>query len=178
MYCPKCGTRIDGFPCPVCGATSTYDAVARAGAPIYAGWWSRVGATVLDNLILAVPSLGAYLLGDAVASATVGVLLAVTVQAVYMILLLSHPSGQTIGNRLVGTRVRDARTGQAISRQQAARRWVLLGLYFGFQFVGSPRGGLTATVSLLALVDVLFPLMNPKRQTWHDLLAGTVVVRG
>lgn len=181
MYCPSCGTEIEGFPCRVCGATSLGSAAGRAGTVAYAGWWNRVGATFFDNLILLVPSLAAYLVGDAMASASVGALLSTAIQAAYLIYFLSRPSGQTPGNRIIGTRVRDLRSGGAITLQQAVRRWVPFGLYSAIQFsTGTGTTTLstwTATFSLLALADFLYPLMNERRQTWHDRFAGTVVVR-
>jgi uncharacterized RDD family membrane protein YckC len=177
MYCPSCGTEINEFPCRVCGAQSLNAAASHAGTLVYAGWWHRVGATFFDNLVLFIPEYAAFLLGDAVANESVGVLLLIIVQACYLILLLARPSGQTVGNRIVGTRVRDAQTGQPITRQQSVRRWVLFGFYEAAQFVGAGNA-LSYVVLLAMLVDFLYPLMNEKKQTWHDRFAGTVVVRG
>jgi uncharacterized RDD family membrane protein YckC len=32
-------------------------------------------------------------------------------------------------------------------------------------------------VGFIAIIDCLFPLLNPRKQTLHDRLAGTIVVR-
>lgn len=181
MYCPSCGTEINGFPCPVCGATSLTAAAGRSTTVVYAGWWTRVGATFFDNLILLLPTLGALLIGDALASASVGVLLSIAVRAAYLIYFLSRPNGQTPGNRIMGTRVRDAATGGAITMQQAVSRWVLIGVYGLVEFSGGTASTTvstwTASLSLVALIDNLYPLMNERKQTWHDRFAGTAVVR-
>lgn len=177
VYCPACGSQIDGLPCAVCGAQSP---VPRAGRPpsMYAGWWLRVAATVLDNLVLTVPLLGAYLLGDALVDAAVGTLASILVQAAYLIGLLARPSGQTIGNLLVGTRVRDAATGQPITSGQAVRRWVLFGCYNAVEFAGAGNSAATLILGAVVLGDILYPLMNEQKQTWHDRLAGTIVIKG
>ncbi len=177
MYCPSCGTQIDGLPCPVCGAASPSVVRATVATSMYAGWWLRVAATVLDNLLLIIPSLGAFLLGDDLGGAALGTFLSILVQALYLIGLLARPSGQTIGNFLVGTRVRDAATGQAITTQQAVRRWVLFAFYNAVEYAGA--GNTAATFILLVVVaaDFLYPLMNEQKQTWHDRFAGTIVLR-
>jgi uncharacterized RDD family membrane protein YckC len=166
--------------CRVCGTTS-FSRVEAPAAPAYAGWWLRVGATVVDWIVLLIPSLGLYLIGDAVANSNVGTLLSTAVDAVYLIGMLSLPNGQTIGNRVVSTRVRDAATGQPITRSQAVRRWLPYLLYSIIQYAGgapgTSAGAWTASISLLGLVDILYPLMNDRKQTVHDRFAGTVVVR-
>ncbi|HVB71497.1 MAG TPA: RDD family protein [Acidimicrobiales bacterium] len=180
MYCPRCGTEINDLPCPVCGATA--EVLTQRTTVAYAGFWLRVGATICDGLILLIPGLGAYLIGDAVANADFGTALSIVVNAVYLIGMLSLPSGQTIGNRIVGTRVRDALTGQRITRSQAVRRWLPYLLYSLSQYsggsTGTRAGTWTVSISLLALVDFLYSLMNERRQTLHDRLAGTVVLKG
>jgi uncharacterized RDD family membrane protein YckC len=180
VYCPRCGTEINDLPCPVCGATA--DVITQRAAVSYAGFWLRVGATVADGFILLIPGLGAFLIGDAVANADVGTALSTAVNAIYLIGMLSLPSGQTIGNRIVGTRVRDAVTGQRITRAQAIRRWLPYLLYSLSQYsggsTGTRAGTWTVSITLLALVDFLYSLMNDRRQTLHDRLAGTVVLRG
>lgn len=176
--CPRCGAQVDGLPCPVCGALGPSGA---DGAPDYAGWWRRVGATVCDNLILFVPQSAAYLVGDAVANVAVGATLALAIQGLYVVGLISRPRGQTLGNRIVGTRVRDATTLQPVRTSQAAVRWLIMALYLAPEFTvtgdsGASRALATALVAAI-LVDNLYPLLSPRRQTWHDRLANTVVLR-
>ena len=140
---------------------------------VLAGWWRRVGATFSDGLILIIPTYFATLLVQAVAGALVAVLAGLAIEGVYMVYFLSSPSGQTIGNRVAATRVRDALTGHIITRQQAVKRWGLVALY-GLLL---PVGGVIMYVAFMAwLVDILYPLFSPRKQTLHDLYAGTIVV--
>jgi RDD family len=58
MYCASCGTqRPDDHSarfCPSCG--TAYDPEQVSGVA-YAGWWSRVGASLLDSLVLTAASI-------------------------------------------------------------------------------------------------------------------------
>jgi uncharacterized RDD family membrane protein YckC len=176
--CPRCGAPIDALPCPVCGARA---AAGAAGSPDYAGWGRRLGATLFDNLLLFVPQSAAYLVGDAIANVLVGTALALAVQGVYAVALLCQPRGQTLGNRIVGTRVRDATTLQPIGVPQALVRWLVMALYLAPEFSATRGAGATRVVGavfvLAVLVDGLYPLVSARRQTWHDRIANTVVLR-
>ena len=176
--CPRCGAPIDVMPCPVCGARAPAGA---AGLPDYAGWGRRLGATLVDNLILFVPQSAAYLVGDAVANTLVGAAFALVVQAVYIVGLLWRPRGQTLGNRVVGTRVRDATTLQPITASQSLLRWLVMALYLTPEFTTARGAGATraiaAVLTLAIVVDNLYPLVSARRQTWHDRIANTVVLR-
>lgn len=128
-----------------------------------AGWWSRVGATIVDTAILLIPILVISFLGGRAG----GTILAVVVEASYYTYMLSR-RGQTVGNMAVGTRVVDARTGGPIGPGRALGRWaaqVLFGLGVFLLFIP-------------LLLDYLWPLWDPRNQTLHDKIASTVVVRG
>jgi uncharacterized RDD family membrane protein YckC len=141
----------------------------------YAGWWRRVGATVIDSLLLLIPIVvvaGAFGTRRSLLQA----LASIAIQGAYEIYLLSRPSGQTIGNRVAGTVVRDATTRGQITMRQAQRRWGVVALYNLIALFGTTEA--TSIVVGLALVDVTYPLLNARKQTWHDRLAGTVVLLG
>ncbi len=174
MFCANCGSSVDDAVCRVCGtpvhATVDNDAVSS----VLAGWWSRVGATLIDSLVLIVPTL----MLDLVLGNLVGQIVAIGVQAAYMISLQTKPSGQTLGNRAVQTRVRDSLTGHVITVRQAAIRWAFIAVYGILEILSSTGSStLTVSVSLLALADCLYPLVNPRKQTIHDRIARTIVVR-
>lgn len=174
MFCANCGSSVDDAVCRVCG-TAVHGAVTNeAVSTVLAGWWSRVGATVIDSLILIMPTLVLdLLLGN-----LLGQVVAIGVQAVYMIGLQTQPSGQTLGNRALQTRVRDSLTGHTISMRQAAVRWAFIAVYGVLEvFSSAGSSSLTLLVSLLALADCLYPLFNPRKQTIHDRIARTIVVR-
>lgn len=171
MFCPSCGTEIDHMPCPICGATTP---TTTPRAISYSGWWRRVGATLADSLILLIPT-----------SVIIGLfgwknswyesLTNIAIQGAYMFFMLTRPSGQTIGNQVVGTRVRDASTMRRITPSQALQRWGLVAVYSLPSVFDSALVPITVAA---ALADAFYPLFNARKQTWHDRVAGTVVLRG
>lgn len=139
-----------------------------------AGWWRRVGATLTDELILFMPIYFVALLGGALGGNLGAFIVGAALQGFYMVSLLSSPRGQTLGNRIAASRVRDALTGQSITRQQALRRWGFIAAYGALSLGGTSMSYLTLMV---ALFDVLLPLFDPRKQTLHDRFAGTIVVK-
>jgi uncharacterized RDD family membrane protein YckC len=92
----------------------------------------------------------------------------------YYFNLIAGAKGQTIGNRVAATRVRDAVTGKRITKQQSMIRWVAMTIYGLILVFGSNAALLVYLVVYLA--DNLYPLVNPRKQTIHDRIAGTIVV--
>jgi len=130
----------------------------------YAGWWSRVGATLIDGILFSM--IGAVLgLAFAKGSST-GSIIALALTLVYQALMIANKGG-TLGNMAVSTVVVDAKTGGAVA---PARAWgrAAMDLVFkcGFLLFGIPT-----------LLDILWPLWDQQNQTLHDKVAGTVVVK-
>jgi uncharacterized RDD family membrane protein YckC len=123
------------------------------------GWWQRVGATIIDGLVLLIPNF----IVDAAGGRGVGTLLSLVINAVYITLMLSR-RGQTVGNMAVGTRVVDSRTGLAPSAGKAFVRWLS-------EIV------LVILLVLPVILDILWPLWDSQNQTLHDKMAGTYVIR-
>jgi uncharacterized RDD family membrane protein YckC len=131
----------------------------HATSSLYAGWGRRFAAWAIDLCIVGLlAALLAATLGAAAGR------LAWLVGAGYFVILHRSRSGQTLGKKLTGIAVRNADSlgriglGRSLLRFGAtALLWVLL--------------------VLPALLDGLSPLWNPKHQSWHDRIAGTVVVR-
>jgi uncharacterized RDD family membrane protein YckC len=104
-------------------------------------------------------------------------LAAAALQAVYLIGFLAA-RGRTLGNLAAGTRV-VAESGQPLTLARAAGRWLAQA---AFELPGAvilildPGNGLGLLLPALALVDDLWPLWDPLRQTLHDKLAGTLVL--
>lgn len=123
---------------------------ARSAA--LAGFGVRLAGAVLDSLLLAVVTVPLMIteLGW----------VAIALQAGYFTVLHSGRAGQTVGQRAVGIRVvRRAGAGQ-VGVGAAMGRWAA-----------------SITVSALpAALGYLWMLWDPWRQTWHDKLAGTLVV--
>lgn len=139
-------------------------------ASALAGWWKRVGATLIDTTILIVPLAVIFgLLADGlgplelvILGLLVGVIAGPFYTPLFMIRSGAH-NGQTPGKQVVGIRVVTA-SGEPVRLGTALVR----------DFVGKTLLGF---VPFYTLVDVLFPLFKGDRQAVHDKLASTYVVR-
>lgn len=133
----------------------------------YGGFWIRVGAALIDSVLIAmiiVPILSvvygpAYWGGDAFVQGPIDLLLTWVAPAVATVVFWMYRQA-TPGKMALGLRVVDAATGRPASTRQ------LIGRYLGYYVSMIPL--------LLGLFWVAF---DPRKQGWHDKLAGTVVVR-
>lgn len=142
----------------------------------YAGWWQRVGAELLDGIFVTLP-LGIAMAVFGVPRGAGSVTMALGV-FFYNWVLDSEPGGQTWGKRILGIRVLSDETGGLITRAQgAARAGVVAALTLIGNFALGDGDSFYATLNILATLDVLWPLWDRKRQTWHDKAAGSIVVR-
>lgn len=171
-------------------------ATPAQGQPVrYAGWWQRVGGSILDVLICLIPLiivsmvlslmlLGlfvgdsennagfAYRAGTFSFSSLLGVIAYAAVFGPYDVLTHSKRQGQTIGKSAVSIRLVDANTGQVPATGAIATR---VGFKVGLRIVGIiPFVGWIMLP--IALLDWLWPLWDPRKQTLHDKIANTVVV--
>jgi uncharacterized RDD family membrane protein YckC len=157
-----------------------------AGQLVLASWWSRVGAFLIDGVIVGV---GATILVVAImapfsvgffASDNAGfvallvgfliALLCVTLVAfLYAPALMARTNGQTFGRMAVGIRVVRA-SGEPMTFGFAMVREVAVkALLFGL------LGGITG--GILHLLDVLWPLWDEENRALHDFIVNTRVVR-
>jgi uncharacterized RDD family membrane protein YckC len=155
---------------------------AVGGRYVLAGWWSRVGALIIDGLII---GFGGVLLlvaitapfsvgffandGVGIASLIVGFLIAVVCVAIVALLyapaLMARTNGKTFGRMATGIRVVRA-NGQPIDFGFAMLREVVVKtLLFGI------AGGLTG--GLANLVDYLWPLWDEENRALHDFVVDT-----
>ncbi|MFZ1062763.1 MAG: RDD family protein [Acidimicrobiales bacterium] len=175
MHCANCESETTGSFCAVCGTPTSATHATGVSGHVLAGWWRRVGATIVDNLILLVPTeIVVHVAGNAL-HFVVGDLAAILLEGIYLYVLLTKPAAQTLGNRAVGTRVRSALDGGPISPDQVLRRYGFVAFYSFFVVVG---GAAVTLVGLCALIDSLAPLSSPTKQTLHDRFAKTIVVMG
>ena len=183
-----------GFAPPPYGAgygAPSYGAVARTGsrlapfgAPL-AGWWQRVGALILDGLVIGIPFGVLYVAAFAAFGHTVtivttelpiqqrvlpggvtGALFALffVVSGLYFSLLNGKGTGQTPGNRAPGIGVRDLETGQLIGAGRGFLRWFV-------------RAFLYAAFVVPGVLNDLYPLWDPHSQTLADKAARSVMIR-
>jgi uncharacterized RDD family membrane protein YckC len=141
-------------------------------ARAYASWLSRVGAYLLDTLILVLPIVVFFVIvfaadpGDS-SAAWVALGLAYLASFVlpfaYFTVLHGNARGQTYGKRAAGIRVVDERSGRSIGYGRAFGRYGII-VVFGI-------------VLLPLLLDYLWPLWDSKNQAWHDKVVNSVVVK-
>jgi len=128
-----------------------------------AGWWSRVGASILDGLIVLVP----LFLGGAASAAGIDVLAGALTVAYFLAIVLYAPilltfnDGRTWGKRAADIRVVKEDGGP---------------VGFGTAFGRETLKVIFGITGILWFVDVLWPLWHPENRALHDLAAGTRVL--
>jgi uncharacterized RDD family membrane protein YckC len=150
------------------------------GRPL-ASWGSRVGATLLDWLILLVPVavLIALVVIVAFSSDAGAIALGILSGLAYLVALFLYApllmkrqgsgNGQTWGKQIVGIRVVRDNGEQFDFGNAFLREFVIKGLLFGTVggwFFGIPT-----------LLDYLWPLWDDENRCLHDMVAKTHVVR-
>ncbi len=133
----------------------------------YVGFWPRVGASLIDTLLVGLicwPLVtwiygGEYWLDTALVKGPADFLLTWVLPAVAVLLFWVYRQA-TPGKMAISARIVDAATGGPPSTRQ------LVGRYFAYY------------VSLLPLaLGFFWVAFDPRKQGWHDKLAGTLVVR-
>ncbi len=169
------------------GQPGGYPATGYGGyqpANVYAHWVKRVGATLIDGLIYAAAAIPAYV-GSIISvgsvettvdpatgmttasggSSPIGLLLIFLGLVLYLavfvwnVCLKGGRTGYTIGKGVMGIKLIGEQTGQPIGAGMAFLRQLL-------HFVDS----------LPCYLGYLWPLWDPKRQTFADKILSTVVI--
>ncbi len=154
----------------------------------FAGWWSRVAALLVDGalavLLTVVPVVvGTLVLAEATETTTTSldettseivnggqfalglglVVLGFLVGLVFQIWnqgIRQGQRGQSLGKQLLGITVVDMRTGEPQGAGKGVLRYILL-----------------AILANACFLDLLWPLWDAKKQTWHDMIVSSVVVK-
>ena len=179
MYCSKCGARNseDARFCTTCGHPLRGDAAVspRGTTGVYAGFWKRFGAYIIDEIILSTVGLivllvfggmiGAWMGISGIDEDIIGPVVVINLIALdtvlnwlYFTLLECSSRRATPGKMALGIAVTDM-YGRRISFMRAnARFWskIISGLLF---CVGYIMAGFTE-----------------RKQALHDLIAGTLVI--
>lgn len=158
---------------------------AVSDAYVLAGWGHRVGAAVVDGLIVIAISLALGLLlggllaaaGSSTEDSLVGGLVvgsqvgSIAVGFLYALLLLRAGSrnGQTLGKQAMGIRVVTADGRQVTFGTVAVREWLAKTFVFGFLAI--------LTLYMATLLNFLWPLWDRENRALHDMIASTRVVR-
>ena len=133
----------------------------------YAGFWVRLGASLLDTLILLIVTLpllvaiyGDYYWSSAsLVKGPADILISYVLPIVATILFWIYKSA-TPGKMAVKALIVDAKTGKAPTVQQSIIRYI---------------GYIVSTIPLC--LGFLWIAWDSKKQGWHDKMAGTVVIR-
>jgi uncharacterized RDD family membrane protein YckC len=150
---------------------------------VFAEWWRRFCAFLVDLVVLGGPTILVLTIVDAAmvpgsldpfsneidsSTRSVAMIVALTLCYVvffsgYFALLNGGNDGATLGKRLMRIRLADQYDGNPIGPGRAFLRWVLMGAFWVLLY-------------LPGLLNLLWPLWDPQRQAWHDKLANSVVV--
>ena len=184
QYPPPGGYQQGGYP-----AQAGYGGgpMSPQGRPL-ASWGKRVGAALIDALIVGIPAvilmmalgIGSFAgtecttdaFGNTVCEPNTGFFMAFILSqlipyvafALYQTLMNGSESGQTVGKKVLKIQVRDEATGGPIGYGKAFLRWLVNAALQLF------------TCGIGGLLDVLWPLWDDKRQTLHDKVANSLVV--
>jgi uncharacterized RDD family membrane protein YckC len=121
-----------------------------------AGFWARFGASFLDGIIVSIPYL---LVTVASGNIALGYAVYLLVGIAYFTYFEGSGPGQTIGKKALGIRVIDLAGGGPIGNSRAFIRYI---------------GRIVSSIPLL--LGYFWMLWDGEKQTWHDKMAGAVVV--
>jgi len=137
--------------------------------PEYGGFWIRLGATIIDQIILAVvlipPTVFIYGWGawagdpDQMVLGLWDILLNIVFPAIVVLWFWMHFAA-TPGKIIYKLKIVDAKTGGELLLGQA------IGRYFAYIPAFIPLG-----------IGLFWIGIDKKKQGWHDKLAGTLVIR-
>ena len=130
----------------------------------YAGFWIRLGASIIDNIIImvALVPIGMLMGWNSMYSSEV----TSTADWLWQILMAAFcvfcwvKFAGTPGKRLLRLKVLDERTGENVTVGQGIIRYIG---YF--------------PAVLVLFIGLIWVAFDPKKQGWHDKMAKTVVVR-
>ncbi|MFL5773105.1 MAG: RDD family protein [Flavisolibacter sp.] len=121
----------------------------------YGTFWERLGAYIIDVIILIIPTLILqYMINDVGST-----LISIAIDWLYFALQESGHNQATIGKKALGLKV-TSMDGQRITFGQASGR------YFGKIISG-----------LILCIGYLMILWDDRRQGLHDKMAGTLVIK-
>ena len=139
--------------------------IEPAAPPIeYASWWARVGATLLDALVIVAAALVVGIIGAAFGGRhgfAIGFWIGYGLAWLsYAPLMLAYRDGQTVGKQATNIRVIN-NDGAPIGLGRAWVREVPVKYICG----------------IVPLIDILWPLWEHRNRALHDLAASTLVVK-
>lgn len=207
-YCPVCGAEeAPGQKfCARCGSATTPSSTTLTPAPVYpgadsqwgsapsvAGFWWRVLAFILDEILLELVLF--FALHDVNLSFDAAAIIAVVANFLYFGLMVGLAKGQTLGMKACRMRVVNAVDRSPVTLNQALMRSllysVLLLLASLYHYTAKRSAHMTTKQAEVVLrhgviflglavphyLDLLWAAWDKQRQTLHDKFAKTVVIR-
>lgn len=146
---------------------SSENSPLQANEVVYAGFWIRVAAALVDTVLLVAITLpllihfygASYLQSEQFVQGPMDIIISWVLPAV-LVVWFWRAKQATPGKMIFSARIVDATTGAAPSLRQS------IGRYLAYFVSTIPLG--------LGLLWVAF---DARKQGWHDKLAGTVVIR-
>jgi uncharacterized RDD family membrane protein YckC len=131
------------------------DTTSAFGGPA-ASFWRRLGAALIDAILLGIVNKVLQVILGTDAGYALGLLISLAYFTWF-----HGRTGQTPGDAALSIRVVDVRDrpGQPIGYGRAAGRWVVS--------IGS---------AIVILIGYFWMLWDPKKQTWHDKAVGSLPV--
>ncbi len=182
---PPPGGLSPQYPAPLAPPGSGYPApVYPAASTMYAGFWIRLVARIVDGVIVAIPVGVVFFVfiaiaggiastansSDQNAQAALGlgivgvwllVVLLATVGTIVYYVYFWGTSGSTLGMRLFRLRLVDANTGGPIGIGRAVIRYLM-----------------TFVNTMACYIGWIWVAFDPRKQGWHDHVANSVVIQG
>ena len=169
-FCTTCGREVDPGArfCDNCGAVidrQGTDPQYAPGMPYfnqeaqgveYMGFWIRLGALVIDTILLSIVNL---IIQFAIGNSGFVTLFGVVINLGYAVIMIAW-RGQTVGKMVVGIQVVDSQgnipgIGAVLLREVVGKFLSLVAIGLGYLWVA----------------------WDKEKRGWHDHLAGTYVVR-
>jgi uncharacterized RDD family membrane protein YckC len=151
----------------------------------YASWGSRVGAYLLDSLIAFGVTIVPFIVGFVIMVSTaesverldgtvevtdagnplgwILMVLAAVIGLAFTIwnmIVRQGRTGQSLGKKIVGIKVVREQDGRVLGVGMAFLRYVLYSI-----------------LSSACFLDLLWPLWEERKRTWHDMIVSSIVVR-
>jgi uncharacterized RDD family membrane protein YckC len=159
---------------PLPAAPSAPAAFAAAGPPreALAGFWRRLVAAFLDWILIGILAAAIGDLfgvegpappaadGEGFQFQLAGTGPFILVELIYFTYFHATTAGQSIGNKILGIRVLDADTGRSLPYARAFARALMSNLS-----------------ALPCFLGFFWMLWEPRKRTWHDMVANSLVVR-
>ncbi|MGA8873253.1 MAG: RDD family protein [Candidatus Acidiferrales bacterium] len=192
-FCGSCGRPVVGYnlgqspsaAAPIISQAAPIGGVSTAGANVYAGFWLRFVAAIIDSLVLGIPLgiIAVLLIASAIpvlrhTQDPMTVIVTILPRILFLLViylvaswlywgLMESSSWQaTLGKKALGLRVTDL-TGSQLTFGRASGRFFA---GRGISFVPSIGG-------LYFLIDCIMAGFTEKKQALHDMIASCLVIR-